>query len=35
MVLCPREFVLKFDVGEPRNCEVMWRKPDRIGVQFF
>ena len=35
IVLCPREFVLKPDVGESRNCEVKWRKPDRIGVQFL
>ena len=35
VLLCPREFVLKPDVGEPRNCEVMWRKSDRIGVRFF
>jgi hypothetical protein len=34
-LLCPSEFVLKPDVGEPRNCEVMWRKPDRLGVRFF
>jgi hypothetical protein len=27
--------VLKPDVGEPRNCEVRWRKADRLGVQFF
>ena len=33
--LCPTEFVLKPDVGEPRNCEVRWRKADRLGVQFF
>jgi hypothetical protein len=35
ILLCPREFVLKPDVGEPRNCEVRWRKADRLGVPFF
>jgi hypothetical protein len=35
VLLCPREFVLKPDVGTPRDCEVMWRKSDSIGVRFF
>jgi hypothetical protein len=35
VLLCPKEFVLKPDVGEPRNCEVMWRKSDKLGVRFF
>jgi hypothetical protein len=35
VMLCPSEFVLKPDVGEPRNCEVRWRKPERLGVRFF
>ena len=35
VLLCPKEFVLKPDVGEPRNCEVRWRKADRLGVRFF
>lgn len=34
-LLCPKEFVLKPDLGETQNCEVMWRKADRIGVRFF
>ena len=35
VLLCPKEFVLKPDVGEARNCEVIWRKAHRIGVRFF
>jgi hypothetical protein len=35
VMLCPSEFVLKLDVGEPRNCEVRWRTPERLGVHFF
>jgi hypothetical protein len=35
VLLCPRKFVLKPDVGEPQNCEVRWRKADRLGVRFF
>jgi len=23
---CPSEFLLKPNIGEPRNCEVVWRK---------
>lgn len=26
VLLCPKEFVLKPQIGEPRNCEVMWRR---------
>ena len=33
--LCPSEFVLKCDVGPPRNCEVMWRKDTDLGVRFI
>ena len=32
---CPREFVLKPRVGEPRNCEVVWRTGTKIGVRYF
>jgi len=31
---CPSEFLLKLPVGEPRECEVMWRRGDRVGVRF-
>jgi hypothetical protein len=32
---CPSEFVLKLQADEVRQCEVMWRKSDRIGVRFL
>src|SRR5205085_12124246 len=31
---CPSEFLLKLPIGEPRECEVMWRRGDRVGVRF-
>jgi hypothetical protein len=31
---CPSEFLLKLPVGEPRECEVVWRRGDRVGVRF-
>jgi predicted nucleic acid-binding protein len=31
---CPQEFVLKPDVGESRNCEVVWRKGAKLAVRF-
>jgi len=31
---CPGEFLLKPDIGEPRNCEVVWRKGMEIGVLY-
>lgn len=33
-LLCPKEFVLKPDVGESRNCEVVWRKGAKLAVRF-
>jgi hypothetical protein len=33
--LCPKEFVLKPQLGEARHCEVMWRKGTKIGVRFL
>jgi hypothetical protein len=35
VLICPKEFVLKPNMGEPRNCEIVWRMADRIGVRFF
>jgi hypothetical protein len=36
MFLCPRdEFVLKPRVGSSRDCEVVWRKMDKVGVRFI
>ena len=34
ILLCPSEFVLKPEVGDRRNCEVVWRKGTTIGVRF-
>src|SRR5437016_6321704 len=33
-ILCPREFVLKPQIGESRHCEVMWRRGAKIGVRY-
>ncbi|MBV8476503.1 MAG: PilZ domain-containing protein [Acidobacteriaceae bacterium] len=33
--LCPKEFVLKSQFGEPRHCEVVWRKGTAIGVRYL
>jgi hypothetical protein len=33
--LCPAEFVLKPRVGSPRDCEVVWRKNDKVGVRYI
>jgi len=33
--LCPAEFVLKPRVGSPRDCEVVWRKKDSVGVRYI
>ena len=35
LLLCPKEFVLKPQVGEPRYCEVAWRKGTKIGVYYI
>ena len=32
--LCPKEFMLKPQIGESRHCEVMWRKGTKIGVRY-
>jgi PilZ domain-containing protein len=34
IMLCPREFVLKPQLGESRHCEVMWRRGAKIGVRY-
>lgn len=34
IILCPKEFVLKPDVGDARNCEVVWRKGTRVAVRY-
>jgi hypothetical protein len=33
--LCPREFVLKPRVGSSRDCEVVWRKTNKVGVRYI
>ena len=33
--LCPAEFVLKARIGSPRDCEVVWRKKDAVGVRYI
>jgi hypothetical protein len=34
ILLCPSESVLKPEVGDRRNCEVVWRKGTSVGVRF-
>lgn len=31
---CPNEFLLKPDLGDPRHCDVAWRKDRHIAVRF-
>ena len=35
IILCPSEFVLKPQVGPARDCEVVWRKGETLGVRFL
>jgi hypothetical protein len=35
LLLCPKEFLLKPQVGEPRYCEVAWRKGTKVGVYYI
>ena len=32
--LCPEKFALKPRFEAPRDCEVMWRKGDTLGVRY-
>jgi hypothetical protein len=34
LILCPKEFVLKPDVGQQRDCEVVWRKGTQVAVRY-
>lgn len=34
IILCPKEFVLKPDVGDARNCEIVWRKGTQVAIRF-
>ena len=31
---CPSEFVLKPQIGQERDCEVVWRRGETIGVRY-
>jgi len=33
--LCPGEFVLRPRVGPGRECEVVWRRNDKVGVRYI
>jgi hypothetical protein len=35
IVVCPKHFTLKPRLGPPHECEIMWRKGDKIGVRFL
>jgi hypothetical protein len=35
MFLCPGEFVLKPRVGSSRDCEVVWRKMNAVGIRYI
>ena len=34
IILCPKEFVLKPDVGQQRDCEVVWRNGTQVAVRY-
>jgi hypothetical protein len=34
LALCPNRFVLRPRFDPPRECEVIWRKGDVLGVSF-
>jgi hypothetical protein len=34
LTLCPEKFVLKPRFEAPRECEVMWRKSEMLGVRY-
>jgi hypothetical protein len=34
ITLCPNKFVLKPRFDPPRNCEVVWRKGEMLGVRY-
>ena len=33
--LCPKEFVLKPAIGDARNCELIWRRGNFVGVRYI
>lgn len=32
---CPGELVLKPQIGQQRDCEVVWRRGDLVGVRYL
>ncbi|MBV8493313.1 MAG: hypothetical protein JO162_07515 [Alphaproteobacteria bacterium] len=32
---CPKEFVLKPSLGQERDCEVVWRRGELVGVRYI
>jgi hypothetical protein len=34
VVMCPKTFTLQPRADAPRQCELIWRKGDKIGVRF-
>jgi hypothetical protein len=34
ILLCPKTFVLQPRFDPPRNCQVIWRKGNKVGVRF-
>jgi hypothetical protein len=34
LVSCPEKFALKTRFESPRECEVMWRKGEMLGVRY-
>ena len=34
VLFCPEHFLLKPKLGRQRECEVVWRSHNRLGVRF-
>jgi hypothetical protein len=34
ITLCPKRFVLKPRFDAPRNCELVWQRGEKLGVQY-
>ena len=34
VVECPSEFVLKPSIGQERDCEVVWRRGELVGLRY-
>lgn len=35
IISCPKTFTLKPRTDAPRECEIVWRRGDKIGVRFL